>query len=586
MSKQSMKVGTRLALGFGLVLALMAAVSGLGIYNMHRIHAQLEKVVQLNVAKLTYVQDMSESVHIVARVTRTVVLLSDEAAMQRELPKIQEARAQYDKAQAALEALPATAEGKAIRARIRALQQEARPLTDQLLKLALQHKDDEAVALLMEKSGPATQRWQDAMDEDVQLQRQHNARDAAAATEAYAAARTMMLAMSALALVAGVVAATVIARRLLGQLGGEPDVAAEIAGRIAAGDLTVHVETRKDDEASMMKAMSVMRDSLLRIVSEVRQGTETINTAATQIAAGNLDLSSRTEQQASALEETASSMEELTSAVRENGSNARQANELAAAATAVAQVVEKMGAINEASRKIEDIISVIDGIAFQTNILALNAAVEAARAGEQGRGFAVVASEVRNLAARSAAAAKEIKELIGNSVDQVNNGTALVQRAGTTMDEVVASVRRVTDIMGEITSASREQSLGIDQVNQAIGQMDTVTQQNAALVEEAAAAAASMQDQAGRLAEVAAMFKLGEAGFAAPAQVPAAARARPAPARRAIAAAPRTAARPKAAAPAAAASAEAGAAAGPAAARPAGAERRKPVAVNDEWEEF
>jgi methyl-accepting chemotaxis protein len=265
-----------------------------------------------------------------------------------------------------------------------------------------------------------------------------------------------------------------------------------------------------------------MNDSLRNVVSQVQVGTNTIATASNEIAAGNMDLSQRTEEQASSLEETASSMEELTSTVRQNAENAKQANQLAQAASDVAerggaivgQVVDTMGSIDASARKIVDIIGVIDGIAFQTNILALNAAVEAARAGEQGRGFAVVASEVRNLAQRSAGAAKEIKELIGNSVEQVDIGAKLVQQAGSTMNDVVASVRRVTDIMGEITSASSEQSIGIDQVNTAITQMDEVTQQNAALVEQSAAAAASMQEQAARLAEVASSFKLGNDGAA------------------------------------------------------------------------
>ena len=261
-----------------------------------------------------------------------------------------------------------------------------------------------------------------------------------------------------------------------------------------------------------------MKDSLADIVGQVRNGTETISTASSQIAAGNLDLSSRTEQQASSLEETASSMEELTSTVKQNADNARQANVLAVSAsevavrggTVVSEVVDTMASINESSKKIVDIIGVIDSIAFQTNILALNAAVEAARAGEQGRGFAVVAAEVRNLAQRSAAAAKEIKTLINDSVDKVDAGGKLVDQAGVTMAEIVQSITRVTNIMSEIASASMEQTMGIEQINSAISQMDEVTQQNAALVEEAAAAAGSMQEQAAALSEVVSIFKLKE----------------------------------------------------------------------------
>ncbi|WP_319004522.1 methyl-accepting chemotaxis protein [Methylobacillus caricis] len=290
-----------------------------------------------------------------------------------------------------------------------------------------------------------------------------------------------------------------------------------IAKTVASGDLTANIEaSSRDETGQLLLALKDMNDRLTNIVAKVRQGTDAIATGSSEIASGNLDLSSRTEQQASALEETASSMEEITSAVRQNADNARQANQLAVLASEIAlrgggvvsQVVSTMGSINEASRNIVDIIAVIDGIAFQTNILALNAAVEAARAGEQGRGFAVVASEVRMLAQRSAVAAKEIKELIGNSVERVGVGEKLVTEAGTTMQEVVDSVKRVTEIMSEISTASQEQSSGIDQVNIAISQMDEVTQQNAALVEQAAAAAAALQQQADDLAQTVGRFKL------------------------------------------------------------------------------
>ncbi|MBC8162883.1 MAG: methyl-accepting chemotaxis protein, partial [Roseiflexaceae bacterium] len=326
---------------------------------------------------------------------------------------------------------------------------------------------------------------------------------------------TVIVAITVGALIAALVGFFLV-RNIYRQLGGEPEYAAQIVRSIAAGDLTVAVETKHNDHQSLLFAMKAMQQNLVQTVGKIRQSTDTIAAASSQIAAGNLDLSSRTEQQASSLGETASSIQELTTTVKHNAANAHQANQLALSASevalkggaAVSQVVATMGSINASARKIVDIIGVIDSIAFQTNILALNAAVEAARAGAQGRGFAVVASEVRNLAQRSAGAAKEIKELIGDAVDRVGTGSKLVEQAGVTMEEIVASVLRVTEIMSEITVASGEQRAGIDQVNQAIIRMDQATQQNAMLVEAAAAAADSLQDQAGNLAQVVSVFKL------------------------------------------------------------------------------
>ncbi|OWY31847.1 methyl-accepting chemotaxis protein [Herbaspirillum aquaticum] len=379
----------------------------------------------------------------------------------------------------------------------------------------------------------------------------------------------------------------VINRGILRTIGGDPAKAAEVANRIAQGDLTPNIETAPGDQGSLLFAVRSMRDSLLSTIANIKTSADTIATASQEIASGNLDLSGRTEQQAGSIEETASAMEELTATVKQNADNARQANQLAESASEVAiqggsvvsQVVQTMEGITDSSRKIADIIGVIDGIAFQTNILALNAAVEAARAGEQGRGFAVVASEVRSLAQRSASAAKEIKTLIDDSVAKVDTGSKLVEQAGATMTEVVASVRRVTDIVGEISSASQEQSAGIAEVGRAITQMDEGTQQNAALVEQAAAAAQSLQDQAATLAGLVGRFQTDgsqprtvHANQAAPA---ASASAKPA-ARPAAAAAPRK----PAAAPAARAviAAPKAAPAKPAAAPKAEATTAKPAA--------
>jgi methyl-accepting chemotaxis protein len=359
----------------------------------------------------------------------------------------------------------------------------------------------------------------------------------------YENGRMLLISLGVVAILLGIACAYWITRSITRPI----TRAVEVAEAVSAGDLTSHIVVESRDETGqLMHALKNMNDKLVSIVGQVRAGTESISTASSEIAAGNLDLSSRTEEQASSLEETASSMEELTSTVKLNADNARSANQLAIDASQIAskggvvvsEVVSTMGSINDSSRKIVDIISVIDAIAFQTNILALNAAVEAARAGEQGRGFAVVASEVRNLAQRSSAAAKEIKGLIDDSVQKVEAGSQLVDKAGRTMDEIVQSISHVTQIMNQITDASDEQRAGIEQVNQAIGQMDQVTQQNAALVEEAAAAAESMQEQAAKLADVVGLFKLdatqryvsASAGLSVTASAPAKSATRPAPA--------------------------------------------------------
>ncbi|MED5594808.1 methyl-accepting chemotaxis protein [Janthinobacterium sp. P210006] len=407
----------------------------------------------------------------------------------------------------------------------------------------------------------------------------------------YENGRMLLISLGVVAILLGIACAYWITRSITRPI----TRAVEVAEAVSAGDLTSHIVVESRDETGqLMHALKNMNDKLVSIVGQVRAGTESISTASSEIAAGNLDLSSRTEEQASSLEETASSMEELTSTVKLNADNARSANQLAIDASQIAskggvvvsEVVSTMGSINDSSRKIVDIISVIDAIAFQTNILALNAAVEAARAGEQGRGFAVVASEVRNLAQRSSAAAKEIKGLIDDSVQKVEAGSQLVDKAGRTMDEIVQSISHVTQIMNQITDASDEQRAGIEQVNQAIGQMDQVTQQNAALVEEAAAAAESMQEQAAKLADVVGLFKLDATQQYVSASVarPVTAKSVAPAARRAVTGTARTSA-------STASTAATHSASGPAkAAKPDTAHSSKPRAPvasgADEWEEF
>jgi methyl-accepting chemotaxis protein len=516
-----MKVGRRLGLGFALVLVLLIVVTALGISRMAAIQDRLENIVNVSNVQSRLLIDMRAIVYDRMVSMRNLTLLNDIDDMAKDLKKIDQQTSDYAEKEKKLSEMmsadaASTATEKALLAKLKEQEKAAASLPNMAKELGLANNPEGATIALIKKIRPVQDKWLSALDEMVKDNDKQNAQVADEAKSAFSAARNILLILGAAALLLGIIAAVIITRSLLKQLGGEPDYAADIASQIAAGDLSGTIYTESGDTDSLVHEMKTMRDSLVNIVGQVRVGTDTIATASREIATGNLDLSNRTEQQASSLEKTTASMKELTTTVKQNADNAREANKLAASASdvarqggvVVAEVVNTMSSINESAKKIVDIISVIDGIAFQTNILALNAAVEAARAGEQGRGFAVVASEVRNLAQRSAAAAKEIKTLIGTSVEKTELGSKLVGQAGATIDEVVSSVRHVTDIIAEISAASQEQSAGIEAVNQAIIEMDGMTQQNAALVEEAAAAAQSLQDQAGELAKVVSIFKL------------------------------------------------------------------------------
>jgi methyl-accepting chemotaxis protein len=518
MHRKHMKVGTRLALGYALVLGLLTVIVGFGLWKMNEMQQHLKLITDVNNVEIALIDTMKESVSDRMIALRNLAILTDPARMTQETANLRRQENAYaearDKLRKAFEDPNATDDEKASFAKLLDEENAALPLMAEAEKLGLANKTAETNDLLMNRVAPLQAAWLDSMKALGRLEVRQNDEATREGNDEYAAAVRLMVGLAAVALAAGIGAATLVTRTLLRQLGGEPDAAAHVAARIASGDLTVDVPVRPGDDDSLMLAMRDMRDKLATIVAEVRTSTETIATAAGEVSAGNLDLSGRTEQQAAALEETASSLEELTATVRRNADNAGRANDMAASASAaavqggqvVARVVGTMAEIDASARQIVDIIAVIDGIAFQTNILALNAAVEAARAGEQGRGFAVVAGEVRNLAHRAGAAAKEIKTLIDASVDKVGTGSALVRDAGDAMHDIVERVKGVTDIMAEISGASREQSSGIEQVNLAVAQMDEATQQNAALVEQASAASQAMRDQATRLAQLVGTF--------------------------------------------------------------------------------
>jgi len=513
MSFANMKIGARMAIGFGIVLTLMIALIAIGLMRFNSIGEINRKIIEVDWVKADAANTVNLMTRANARRSMELLIEQDKAKLEQINESIAVNKKAIDGALSTLDRLIYAPEGKALLAKIKQERMAYVASFGKVGKLVAEDNRDEAVRLMKSETLPLLDTLQETVVALGALQKKLVEASGVQEQQEIDVARTLMLGLGAAAMLLGIGLAFFTTRSITGPL----KQAVRIAQIVADGDLTSRIDSSATDETGqLLHALKVMNDSLATIVSQVRTGTDAIATASGQVASGGQDLAARTEQQAASLEETASSMEELISTVKQNAANLRQANQLAVSASEIAvtggavvsKVVDIMGSINESSRKIVDIIGVIDGIAFQTNILALNAAVEAARAGEQGRGFAVVASEVRSLAQRSAAAAKEIKTLIGDSVEKVDHGSTLVEQAGATMERLVSSIHQVTDLMSEITTASQEQSGGIEQVNQAISEMDEVTQQNAALVEESAAAAGSLHDQADNLAKVVSVFKL------------------------------------------------------------------------------
>ena len=533
-----LKIGQRLFIGFAAVLALLAGITALAWAGLNASHRATQDIVEMQ-KRATYTQEWLNSTQLnINRVLAVAKSRNDAAVDAHFKPLIATTTARINELQQSLEAAIESPRGKALLAEVATQRADYIAVRKTYFEKLKTGDAAEADQMLQNKLVPAANAYsakqQALLDFEIGLVKEAmTAADTTVNRQIY-----LLLGLAAAAIALSATLAWRITRSVTQPL----LEAVAITQDVAHGDLTREVKTSRNDElGDLLRALADMKNALVNTVGQVRHATESIGIASSEIASGNQDLSSRTEQAASSLEETAASMEQLTATVRQSADAARQANQLAASASAVAvrggevvsQVVATMNEINHSSKKINDIIGVIDGIAFQTNILALNAAVEAARAGEQGRGFAVVASEVRSLAQRSAEAAKEIKGLIGTSVDKVDAGSRLVAEAGQTMSEIVGSVQRVSDIIGEITAASGEQSDGIGQVNVAVTQLDQMTQQNAALVEQSAAAAESLKDQAARLAQVVQVFRVDAQGAAAHHTAPAPApisMARPSPA--------------------------------------------------------
>ena len=513
LSLRRVGVGARLGLGYALVLLLMIGSTIVGIARLGVLNEGTHAIVDQRYPEIELTNAMILNVNIIGASFRNMLLESDEQAIKTETARARRSAQEIDAALKELGGMVDSERSKQLLADAQQSRDKAAADERQFLSLMSAGQWEDATSFLLGSVRRSQSASLETLQTFVNYNRGRMALASGEAADSYDSGRSLLAALAVVATLGGCLIAWWITRTITAPL----RVAVDVAEKVAAGDLTSAIEPRSTDETGkLLQALKHMNEALAGIVAEVHGCTDAVTSASQQIAAGNADLSSRTEEQAASLEETAASMERLYSAVRQNAENAGQANQLASGASAVAvqggavvgEVVHTMASITASSRKIVDIIAVIDGIAFQTNILALNAAVEAARAGEQGRGFAVVASEVRSLAQRSAAAAKEIKQLITDSVGAVETGSQLVAQAGKTMDEIVASVKRVTDIMGEIATATQEQSNGIEQVNQAVVHMDQATQQNAALVEEAAAAAESLQEQAQRLTRAVSVFRV------------------------------------------------------------------------------
>ena len=516
---KSLSISSRLALGFGCMLVLVVAVAAVGQISVGMVNGQMRQITGTNATKTRLVNSMLESVSALGIQSRSAAMLT-EIDTKRSAELVQQVRqtlAEYDKREAALSALFAapgsTAAEQSLLQDIVSIGRKTRPELDGAIKAALDGDTVAASTGLMNRVDPSEAQWRGKLAELIELQNSLNNDATALAEQTQSHARITGGLLVLLSLAVG----ALIAWRITASITQPIGRAVIVAERIARGDLTSQIEVRIFDETGrLLEAIAAMQDRLRSMVGDIGQTAESIQVASAEVASGNLDLSQRTEQAASNLQGAATTLADLTGTVAQSADSARQANQLAASASEVAtrggqvvlQVVQTMDEISTSSRKISDIIGVIDGIAFQTNILALNAAVEAARAGEQGRGFAVVASEVRSLAVRAATAAREIKALIGTSVERVQVGNDLANHAGKTIQELVQSVRRVSDIMGEITAATAEQSQRIGSVSHSMEQLEDVTQQNAALVEQGAAAADSLQDQAGRLTQMVHAFRL------------------------------------------------------------------------------